>query len=140
MPHTVSSNLVGALDAAVARATPERMQRISVLSAWLYAAVRSEGFQPAVPIERACPVGVTLALTGGEQAAALGEALERRGFSLSFRSRHLRERNWIQVSLLGDPPQYAVEQFVQALCQEVAPETRTRTPLKAALPVSTSTR
>lgn len=140
VPHTISSNLVAALDAAVARATSDRMQRIRALSEWLDATVRSHGLRPVVPIERACPAGVTLAIDSDSNASALGEALERRGFSLSFRSRHLRERNWLQISLLGDPPQYAVEQFVQALCQEAVPVTRSATPLNAAFPVSVSTR
>ena len=118
VPFTVSSNLVSALAAAVARATPERMERIQSHARWLYEAVCSHGFHPVVPVERACPAGVTLALSGSGTAVAIGEALERRGFALSFRSRHLRERNWLQVSLLGDPPRYALEQFVQALVGE----------------------
>jgi hypothetical protein len=58
---------------------------------------------------------LTLVLDGPLTAAGLGEELEHRGFWLNFRSSHLRSRNWIQISLLGDPPRQGLEQLVHAL-------------------------
>ncbi|MCL2075933.1 MAG: aminotransferase class V-fold PLP-dependent enzyme [Betaproteobacteria bacterium] len=48
-------------------------------------------------------------------AAALGEELGMRGFWLNYRSQYLLERDWIQVSLLGNPSRKALEKLVNVL-------------------------
>jgi aspartate aminotransferase-like enzyme len=115
VPHTVSSNLVAALDEALAQATPARMARLQANSAWLFGELGQRGFSPVVPMARACPAGVTMVFDDGTHAASIGEHLERRGFLTSFRSRHLLSRNWLQVSLLGDPPREELEWLVEAM-------------------------
>lgn len=114
-PHTHSSNLVAALSTAVRRVSPERMQRIRDHAAWLRSALRTQGFTLAAPESVACPAVVTIALEPPLTAAALGSELELRGFWLNFRSSHMLARNWIQVSLLGDPPREALERLVHTL-------------------------
>lgn len=114
-PHTHSSNLLGALAAAIVRATPQRMQRIREHGSWLRRELHARGFTVLAPEHCACPAGITLALEGAMTAAALGEELEQRGFWLNFRSAHLRSRNWIQISLLGDPPREGLERLLHAL-------------------------
>lgn len=114
-PHTHSSNLVAALATATARATPERMQRIRDNSAWLRRELHARGFTFLAPESCACPTVITLVLEGPLTAASLGEELEQRGFWLNFRSAHLRNRNWIQISLLGDPPREGLERLLHAL-------------------------
>jgi aspartate aminotransferase-like enzyme len=114
-PHTHSSNMVAALATAVRRVTPERMQRIHDNAAWLRGALQAHGFAILAPEALACPAVITLALSDSANAAQLGEELEQRGFALNFRSSHLRSRNWIQLSLLGDPPRAGLERFLHAL-------------------------
>jgi aspartate aminotransferase-like enzyme/GNAT superfamily N-acetyltransferase len=114
-PHTHSSNLLAALAAATERATPERMQRIRDNGAWLRRELHARGFTILAPESCGCPAVLTLVLDGPLTAAGLGEELEHRGFWLNFRSSHLRSRNWIQISLLGDPPRQGLEQLVHAL-------------------------
>jgi aspartate aminotransferase-like enzyme/GNAT superfamily N-acetyltransferase len=114
-PHTHSSNLLAALGVAIARATPERIQRISDNSAWLRRELHARGFTILAPESCACPAVITLVLEGTLTAASLGEELEQRGFWLNFRSAHLRTRNWIQISLLGDPPREGLERLLHAL-------------------------
>ena len=41
--------------------------------------------------------------------------LEQRGFALNFRSSHLLSRNWIQLSLLGDPPALGQDRLAHRL-------------------------
>ena len=48
-------------------------------------------------------------------SAELSAWAVQRGFALNFRSSHLLSRNWIQLSLLGDPPRAGLEQFLHTL-------------------------
>lgn len=115
VPHTHSSNLVNALATALRAVTPDRMQRIRDHAAWLRSALRAEGCALATPDALACPGIITLELDDDFAAEAIGTALEQRGFLLSFRSRHLLERNWLQISLLGDPARSSLEALLAAL-------------------------
>ena len=112
-PHTHSSNLVAALAAAIRQATPERMTRIGEHASWLRELLGAHDLALVAAGDHACPAGITFTCVG--DAARLGEELERRGFALNFRSSHLRSRNWIQLSLLGDPPRPELERFAEAL-------------------------
>ncbi len=114
-PHTHSSNLMAALATAVTLATPERIQRIAANARWLREELRARGFTLVAPDHVACPAGITLALEGSITAAQLGEELEQRGFALNFRSSHMLARNWIQLSLLGDPPRAALARLLHTL-------------------------
>ncbi|HNC24282.1 MAG TPA: hypothetical protein PLU52_08760, partial [Opitutaceae bacterium] len=62
-----------------------------------------------------CPGIVTLALELPLASAAIGAELEQRGILVNFRSPHLLARNWLQVSLLGDPPADALDTLRAAL-------------------------
>ena len=114
-PHTHSSNLMAALATAVTLATAERMQRIADNARWLRGELRARGFTLLAPDSAACPAGITLRLDGPMTAAQLGEELEQRGFALNFRSSHMLARNWIQLSLLGDPPRAALVRLLHTL-------------------------
>ena len=115
VPHTHSSNLVGALDAALRSVTPTRMARIQENAVWLRSALRAQGCILITPDPVACPGIVTIALDDGLTAAAVGTELEQRGFLLNFRSRHMLARNWIQISLLGDPPRACLQSLLPVL-------------------------
>jgi len=114
-PHTHSSNLVAALAAGVKQVTPERMRRIDENGRWLRAALQARGFSLIAPESESCVAGITFFPDETSSAAQLGEELERRGFLLNFRSGHLRSRNLIQLSLLGDPPRADLERFLHAV-------------------------
>ena len=114
-PFTHSSNLVGALDVAVRQATPGRFTRIRDNADWVRAALVAHGGRLVVPASHACDAGITFVPRDDANAFALGEALERRGYLLNFRSQHLQARNWIQLSLLGDPERESLEHFMIAL-------------------------
>jgi len=115
VPHTHSSNLVAALDAAVQQATPEHMRQIAENAQWLRAQLQEIGFQLVAPETAASPGIVTIALPAEMSATALGEALELCGFLLSYRSPYLVERNWIQAALFGNPSREALDQLAHAL-------------------------
>jgi aspartate aminotransferase-like enzyme/GNAT superfamily N-acetyltransferase len=115
VPHTHSSNLVGALAAALAALTPERIARIRDNTSWLRAALRAQGCILVAPDAAAAPGLVTIALEEKLNSAWAGEELERRGFALNFHSPHLLAHNWIQIALLGDPARADLERLVAIL-------------------------
>ena len=127
-PHTHSSNLMAALATAVTLATPERMERIAANARWLRGELQTRGFTLVAPDHAACPAGITLTVDGPMTAAQLGEELEQRGFALNFRSSHMLARNWIQLSLLGDPPRSALMRLLHTLRLVHDPATTPRAP------------
>lgn len=121
IPFTHSSNLVRALDAALVEAEVEgsaRFTRIADLAAELRAGFRRLGFAIVAPDAHACPAIITVAMSEPGAAARLGDRLERAGFILSYRSRYLMDRNWIQACLMGA----VTEADVAALLDELARE------------------
>ncbi len=115
VPHTHSSNLTHALGVALRSVTPERMEHIRANTAWLRGQLLHRGWTLTGDEHSPGAGVVTLALPPAENALALGEALEQRGFWLNFRSGHMYQKNWIQVSLLGNPPRQILEQLLDAL-------------------------
>lgn len=103
IPFTHSSNLLAALECAV-----ERVHRCAPfgrkkeLTAWLRRDLRIRGFRVVAPDAHAAPGVVTLVLPQTLFAQQIGAELESSGFLLSYQSRYLRDRNWIQICLMGE--------------------------------------
>ena len=123
IPFTHSSNLVRALDAALTEAEaegPARFTRIARLATDLRTGFRKLGFAIVAPDAHACPAIVTIAMSEPGAAARLGDRLERAGFILSYRSRYLMDRNWIQACLMGAVTEADVTALLDALARENA--------------------
>jgi aspartate aminotransferase-like enzyme/GNAT superfamily N-acetyltransferase len=102
IPFTHSSNLIGALDAALVRfESDEPFRQLETLSGIMRPRLRDMGWAPLVPDALSTPAVVTVALTNGYRAAAIGERLSREGLMIAHHSEYLAERNWFQVSLMG---------------------------------------
>lgn len=100
--YTQSSNLVAALDAALSSADwPDRFAQLARASAWLDARLRRLGLAVVAPPGEGAPGVVTLALPGAVDAAGVGARLEQAGYLLAYQSGYLRQRNWLQISLMG---------------------------------------
>ena len=65
-------------------------------------AVRKMGLQVLVPDAVASPAVTTIALPAGISSVAVGDMLAAHGFLLSYQSRYLVARNWIQICLMGE--------------------------------------
>jgi aspartate aminotransferase-like enzyme len=103
VPYTVCSNLVAALRAALGRQRfAERFSHLADLAAWLRAALREQGLCILAPDDHASPAVTTIVLPPEARSCRVGSALEERGFELSHASSYLRERNWIQICLMGE--------------------------------------
>lgn len=120
VPFTHSSNLVAALDAALARADwGARFAKTAHDARWLRGALRARGLALVAPESAASPAVTSIALPDGVPAAEVGAALLRRGFELAWRSAYLASRNWVQVALMGEYDRAALRQLPEALAQEV---------------------
>ncbi|HEX5069645.1 MAG TPA: GNAT family N-acetyltransferase [Vicinamibacterales bacterium] len=115
IPFTHSSNLIGALDAALVRfESDEPFKQLVQLSDIVRPGLRDLGWAPLVPDSLSTPAVVTVALTNGYRAAAIGERLSREGLMIAHHSEYLAERNWFQVSLMGHRSAKPVECLLAA--------------------------
>jgi aspartate aminotransferase-like enzyme len=102
IPFTISSNLIYALKKALERFDAEKRYReLEKISSWLRGELRKIGFNIIAADEHSSPALITIALPGWISSENLGRHLEEKGYLLSYRSRYLIERNWIQISLMS---------------------------------------
>jgi len=114
VPFTHSSNLVRALNAALARVEwRERYDEIAATGAALRARLRAAGCSVIGDCAIPAPHVITLAVRDSRRAA---EELERDGFLVAWASEYLRQRNWIQICLMSEIRHDALP----ALLREVA--------------------
>ncbi len=118
-PFTHSSNLVAALDVALAEVErlPAGRCGDGTLAVWLRAELRTAGFTLIAPETHASPIIVSVQLPPGVLAEDVGLALEQLGFLTSYRSGYLLARNWIQVSLMVGPSKDDLAGMIAHLCE-----------------------
>ncbi len=103
VPFTHSSNLLSALQAALKRYDSQQpFAEIEELSVWLRPKLRELGFQILAPDSHSSPAVITLVLPQPISSQKVGDQLQAAGFLLSYQSAYLRERNWLQICLMGD--------------------------------------
>lgn len=118
VPFTHSSNLVAALDAALARFTgPEPWAEIARRSAWFRSRLRALGMPILVGDRDATPAVVTVPLAAPESAAALGDWLEQQGLLVAYQSEYLAQRNWLQIGMMGHCTIDHLERLAAALAR-----------------------
>lgn len=102
IPYTISSNLVAALHAALAEADgPDRFAEIAELAAAFRTGLQDAGYTVVAPLDHAAPAVLTLALPPDLNSNQVGSDLRDAGYLLSYQSRYLVDRNWIQICLMG---------------------------------------
>lgn len=116
VPFTMPSQQLAALRIAVERAQQLDFERVRALSSRVRQALRALGARLVARDEDAAPGIVTFVPPDGRNAASLGETLASAGFALSYRSAYLRERNWIQIALMGECGEEKVQRLLQAIC------------------------
>lgn len=121
VPFTHSSNLVAALECSLARTDwARKFDEVRIESRALRGELRRLGLLPVASESNAAPGVITLAVPADADALAVALALERRGFELASQSRYLRERNWIQIALMGEVDRTALHALPHALRDEIA--------------------
>lgn len=115
VPFTHSSNLVRALSAAIERVDwPVRYAELAATGATLRARMRAAGCTLIGEGATPAPHVITLAVSDSARAA---EELERDGFLVAHASGYLRERNWIQVCLMGEVPRETLPALLRGLAR-----------------------
>jgi aspartate aminotransferase-like enzyme len=131
VPFTHSTNLVGALDAALAGTDWDaHIGRTARDARWLRQSLRAQGLDLVAPEDSASPGVASIALPPSAPSAAVAGGLERLGYEVAWRSGYLIDRNWIQVALMGDYDRAALRALPAAIAA-VARERTQRTGLAA---------
>jgi aspartate aminotransferase-like enzyme len=120
VPFTHSSNLVAALATALAITDwPERYATLAMASTWLRGQVARLGLNTVAAASDAAPGVCTIALPAGLDSTAVGGDMRDKGFLLAYQSSYLRDRNWVQVALMGRWTWPALRGLVRALAESV---------------------
>ena len=131
IPFTHSSNLVAALDAALARFnTDEPFERVAALSNWLRPKLRELGLPILVDNGQATPAVVTVPLPPSRSAILLGDRLQRHGLLVAYQSEYLERRNWFQIGLMGHCTEAHLGRLVGALARIMAAGPAVREPVQ----------
>jgi aspartate aminotransferase-like enzyme len=116
VPFTHSSNLLSALDCALATTRwPDKFDRVRKTSRVLRAGLRDVGLPPLAADEHAAPGIITVPMPEGICARTVAQELEVAEVLVAHQSRYLQQRNWLQICLMGEFPEPAPHQLIQAI-------------------------
>jgi len=116
VPFTQSSNLLYALNAALRRPDQaNRFGQVVELSDWLKHELRTAGYSIVASDVPSSPAVITIALPRSISSEELGCHLQERGFLLSYKSRYLVNKNWLQICLMGESTREMLEALLVVL-------------------------
>lgn len=116
IPFTHSSNLVYGLGAALLNyQVKDRLASLEQAMNSLRKRLRQAGFSIIAKDEDAAPSVITLALPKEIESEKVGNRLDSEGFLLSYRSSYLKERNWLQICLMGNYPKHMLDRLTERL-------------------------
>lgn len=116
VPFTFSSNLLHALHAAVKRVRwEEHFAELERLRDWLRPKLRGMGFELVGSDRMASPAVVTIALPQAMNSVVIGDLIRDSGYLVSCQSEYLKQRNWIQICLMGECGREKLVSLVNAL-------------------------
>ena len=122
IPFTHSSNLFKALETALKRVQKAGgLEKKRAMSAWLRCELQLRGFRLIAPDVVTSPAVVTLELADPLCSETIGWKLEEAGFQLSYRSQYLRQRNWMQICLMGECRRADLRRLVDILTELCQP-------------------
>jgi aspartate aminotransferase-like enzyme len=118
VPFTHSSNLVHSLQTALGRVEWDaRFRELAETSAWLRDRLTRLGFQLVGSAAQPSPGVVTIALPESVNSVRVSAELEKEGYLVSANSRYLKDRNWIQICLMGQPSRGELSAVSTAMLQ-----------------------
>ena len=129
VPFTLSSNLLSALDAGLNRQNDALLTQIDEDGRWVRKKLRSLGLDLVAAEDESTGAVTTVALPGDRiDSALIGRALEAQGFYTSYASGYLRQRNWLQICLMGEVSRAQLRRFLPVLASQLDEMTRVHTP------------
>jgi aspartate aminotransferase-like enzyme/GNAT superfamily N-acetyltransferase len=117
VPYTQSSNLLAALNEALAVNWPERWQHVQAADRQLRLQLRHEGLTIVADDAVAMPGVISVALPAQQLAARVAQAMARSGYALAHRSDYLVQRNWLQICLMGEWEHNALQILPEVLAR-----------------------
>jgi aspartate aminotransferase-like enzyme/predicted N-acetyltransferase YhbS len=128
VPFTLSSNLLSALLAGLERQSGELLKQIDEDGHWVRQQLRALGLNLVADEEESMGAVTTIALPKDEiDSEDMGLALESHGFYTSYASGYLRERNWLQICLMGEVSRPQLERLMPVLAAQLDELTRVQT-------------
>jgi aspartate aminotransferase-like enzyme len=116
VPFTFSSNLLHALHAAVKHVDwDNRFAEIVRLSEFLRTKLVELDFGLVGAGTSTSPAVITIALPPEMNSAKVGAMIQESGYLLSCNSEYLRQKNWIQICLMGECTQEKIVSLLNAL-------------------------
>jgi aspartate aminotransferase-like enzyme len=115
-PFSQSSNLLRALRAAL-RARDSMIPSPDIVrdAAWLRGQLRAGGTEILVPDSESSPAVTTVVVPLDVSSDEIGAELTEAGFSVSYQSAYLRDRNWIQICLMANYRRDAIAPLAASL-------------------------
>jgi aspartate aminotransferase-like enzyme len=103
VPFTFSSNLLHALHAAIKHVDwDKRFADIAALSQLLRTQLTEMGFKLVGTETTTSPAVLTISLPPEMNSVAIAGLLQESGYLLSYNSDYLRQKNWMQICLMGE--------------------------------------
>lgn len=103
VPCTLSSNQLAALNVSLgSRDWVKQISWTETVSSGVRSLLIQMGYSIVAPKMDANPAVLTIALPMTLDSRKFGDSLKRSGFAISYESRYLVQRNWIQVCFMGD--------------------------------------
>lgn len=119
VPFTINTNLIYALSVALDTFSERAYHTIAEDGAKVRSGLRKIGLEPLISDDEASPAVTTIALPPHISSVVVGDKLREYGFLLSYQSRYLVERNWIQICLMGDYRTDALPDLMRVLAELV---------------------
>ena len=116
IPFTQSSNLLYALETALRRFDSNKpFDDLARLSFWLRGRLREMGFSLIASDRHSSPAVVTVSLPETLRSHDIGLRLQKDGYLLGYESEYLLKKNWVQICLMGECSQEAIESLLSVL-------------------------
>lgn len=102
VPYTHSSSLLSALEQALTKDFTKKYSDVANMYAYTYKRLTDSQFE-LLPKEQqhSSPI-ISILLDKQISSVEIGEWMRRQGYYLHYQSSYLQERNWIQISMLGN--------------------------------------
>ncbi len=116
IPFTISSNLIMALNKAVDYSLREsRTKKIGELSKLLLEKILKVPGVKLINKDYRFPTHITTIVPEGISSVVLGDAIKAAGVETSYNSGYLKERNQLQISIMGEHSEQDIDCFVKEL-------------------------
>jgi aspartate aminotransferase-like enzyme len=118
VPFTHSSNLLAALESSLSLTHwPGKFLKVRRLTRELHGGLRRVGLPPLAREEHAASGVITVPVPPCLRAGEMSSRLANQGIDVACHSAYLRQRNWLQMALMGEVDESALRRLPRVLGQ-----------------------